>query len=1606
MDSVENHLKEARSTLLDLSMRNQLLNFRPSKRRTISVVDELPREIYDILVLKGRPMQFMPRPASLGHELKAQYTLEPAFDDVGGDDEAGLSRQESSNLWQPPPSSGGVAQRHVDRFLQTAIDSESLQKRLFYIYHEYRSVLEETGYPILYLAIGFLEWTESPDSLKKRRAPLLLVPLELDRAKVGTSFKMRWSGEDIATNISLQEALSQQRIGLPEFEMPDVKQGVDGYFESVVAAVRTMPDWQVLSDIYLGFFSFTKFTMYKDLDPGAWPEGESPADDPLIRALFDPCPESEFDVESPEGKIEGRVSPRDACHVMDADSSQVAVIEAVKRGRNLVVEGPPGTGKSQTIANTIAELLVAGKSVLFVSEKMAALEVVKSRLDKVHLGDSCLELHSRKSRKDTVLGELKSAIEAPSLSPVSLEEELEKLESLECDLDGYAEALHEPFGKLGRSPFDLFGMSESSRRHFCAVERSMSRVELQGAVGCDQTGFQLAETRLNELVAMLPLVGPLRAHPWRGCTPGIILPADEEAIGQRINEAQDRLCRLEASLHDLVEACAIMIPTAVSDIPLAIRAAWVLAESRPVDQDVLLNAQWDQSPKEAEALILDLGKFADQRSRALATFKEEALDEDIVTILKQYEVLSTKSALGRLLSRKYRRCMRVVAALYNDRPPKQRGPVIGDLRRLARLKSRRDMLRQVNEAGAVLFGSYWQADRSDPQTLCDLEAWLPSFRQLLREGAITESAVEMVGAGISRQQVGEAIREADAARQQFVAERDRLAERLGIDYVRVFGASADDVPFTEYMSRFQVWRAEMVVIQRWALFADIRQKCLQSAASPLVALIDQDMLHKDDIIPCLKGNFADALISVAFRQREPLAIFVGIIHDRKIEAFKELDTKVICRNRHRLAWQLRYSRPQVSGGASPASEAGILLRQFSLKRRHMSIRNLMSSCGGLIQRIKPCFMMSPLSIAQFLDPKNVRFDVVIFDEASQVKPADALGALLRGSQVVVMGDTRQLPPTAFFDRMLQSGEDDSEDLATYISDVGSILDLCKTSFPTKTLLWHYRSRHESLIATSNQEFYENRLLVFPSATEDSEELGLKFVHLPNAIYDRGRSQVNRIEARAVAEACVEQYLKHPDKSLGVGAFNVNQQEAILQEIELQLRLQPEMEAFFDTKRQEHFFVKNLETIQGDERDVIFLSIGFGFDADRHLTLQFGPLTHEGGERRLNVLITRAREKCVVFSNFRAADMPLDASHSVGLRALRDFLGYAENGILRAIEPPPGGDFDSPFESSVYDLLRAHGHEMRSQVGCAGFRVDLAVVDPNRPGRYMLGIECDGAKYHSSRVARDRDRLRQVVLEDRGWHIHRVWSTDWYRDRDETERTLLEAVEQAKLAEATSVAVDERSFTSALKPSGAPVLDDGIDVDQRASFSAEEATPPETISEYQVCSSLLMPRSGQLHEQPTRVLAKAVAAVVSVEGPVHSEEVVRRIRALWGLNRSGHRIQQAIEHAISAADASGSIRRVGDFLWHGSERPIVARHRSVELPPNIDMICDEEIAEAIKFVLKTQFATSPDQLTVSSCRLLGIRAAHSRATERVRMVLQSLLAVGTLRALPNGMVDFA
>lgn len=615
-------------------------------------------------------------------------------------------------------------------------------------------------------------------------------------------------------------------------------------------------------------------------------------------------------------------------------------------------------------------------------------------------------------------------------------------------------------------------------------------------------------------------------------------------------------------------------------------------------------------------------------------------------------------------------------------------------------------------------------------------------------------------------------------------------------------------------------------------------------------------------------------------------------HERVRERFRQLDQwEVQAAATQIRQYQLgRADRPSSSFAGADSSELGILQKEIAKKRKHKPLRRLFAEIPTILQRLKPCVMMSPLSVSTFLNCEDIRFDLVIFDEASQVFPWDALGAIYRGSQLIVAGDEKQLPPTNFFSRQDAESDDDEDD----IGDYESILSLCKSiGMPNKRLKWHYRSKREPLIAFSNRHFYDGELVTFPSVDDGN---GVHFEHVPEG---RWIDRKNLQEAERVVQMIIDHIRTHPDKSLGVIALNSTHQRAIEDTLYDLRRDRPDIDALFHGSdsfgtTEENLFIKNLENVQGDERDFIFLSLGYGFNNLGKFNKNFGPINKQHGERRLNVAITRARESLTFVASVRSSDMDLSGSKSEGAHLLKSYLSYAERGVdmLDLAMQEIAGETDSPFEEDVAAALIRRGLQPVSQVGCGGFRIDLALKHPDRPGQFCLAIECDGATYHSSHTARDRDRIRQSVLENLGWKIVRIWSTDWVRNSDRQVERVMQAYEEAILS--------PRQF-SLMKP---------------------ELNENEAIDDY-LEPTFVKKDSGQTHqnklsfdsidEVPDEAIHLAAAYLLTQAGAMTLDDLVRQTSRELGFLRTGQKIRSRIETRLLVDLEAGKIKRSGQKI---------------------------------------------------------------------------------------------
>ncbi len=1446
-DLVRGRLEASRKELLDLGLRNPLLNYRTPKGRGLHIVREQPVHVYDILVRQQKAMTFSPL---------------------------------------------GAKEDFFDTRLQTDEEEVKLQTRLLNTYYFAKTSIEEQGVNILYLALGMLRWNDGEED---RLAPVLLIPVTLERSSAQERFRLKYTGAEIGPNLSLQAKLRTDfNISIPDMPEPE-EFDVPTYFRKVKE--NALKEWTLEEDaIELGFFSFGKFLIYNDLDSDKWPK----LNDNLV-ALFETGFQEDIKEEDNDDRdLDQETNANELFRVVDADSSQLLAMLAVNEGGNIVIQGPPGTGKSQTITNIIANAVAQGKKVLFVAEKMAALEVVKRRLDSIQLGEACLELHSHKANKRELHAELKRTLELGKPATVQLEQEVEILSAYRNELNGYCDAANEPIAGSGLNVVQVIGF-------LLQLHAVSKKIIIENIESWDSGRFRLAEEFADRIEARLKSTGTPGELPFWGSGLMMLPPHEKESLLTQIKAAGTAKNELEVLWNKIR-----------TETGLETKVQLELAAGAPdlVGMNIA-DENWQLKANDIKDLIRHGRELDKLKKECSATFITEAWSKDILSIRTQ--IVASGNSMFNFLSGSYRQAKKDLAGMLRVPLPKTAEEQLKLVDVISEVRGLEEQLVKTSGFSSALFGNVRDWDK--------LETAAEYLAKITDRSVIDFLAGHGPGAA--------------AILSNLNSKESKYEELKNIALKRLA---------FEGEPKWAGWAEEFDTLQKVIDWNQLSAQANEAGMGFLIRAAQDWPEAAAQLKAAFQKSWYEHLSTTAFKLRPELSRFERASHEEIIDKFKRLDQLNLYYNRARVALKHWEGVPRGNAGG----QINVLRTEFNKKARHMPIRKLVEEAGKAMQAIKPVWMMSPMSIASFLPPGAIEFDLVIFDEASQVRPVDAIGAIARARQLVVVGDTKQLPPTSFFDKL----NADTEDEENVTADLQSILGMCDgQGAPNRMLKWHYRSRHESLISLSNHEFYEDKLVIFPSPGS-KQSMGLKFHHLPDAIYDRGKTRTNPKEAQAVAEAVYEHAKRSPELTLGVVAFSTSQAQAIQLAMETERRQHPETEGFFASHPNEPFFIKNLENVQGDERDVILISIGYGRTEDGKVPMSFGPLNNEGGERRLNVLITRAKMRCEVFTNITADDLKLTDASRFGIRALKSFLYFAQ--FAKLAQPEAMVTDIRPFEDEVASQLVKSGHTVRSKIGSAGFYLDLAVTDPGNPGRYLLGIECDGRAYASAKSATDRDRLRTQVLELFGWNVYRVWSTDWYRNPELELKRLLAAIKDAPVPE--------------------PEPDD-------YAFSRTEIKVDTPTTLYQTAQlNIDDPKEIQLYtfEQ----LAAWISEVVKVESPVHLEEVTRRITEASEIGRAGSRIKYTMNQAARYAEQAGMIVLKDEFLWDpGMETPTV-RDRS-KLPAaskKIGLIAPEEVYGAIRESVEGSVAITEDDLIPLVARRLGF----ARMTEELRMAMSDAI----------------
>lgn len=1548
--------------LLDLTARNRLLHL-PERSKHVPLTCPDPGALEDLLAA-GKSISIAPL---------------PEFSEGGRD--VNLYREQNRE---------DLIEKYAEEALSSnqvlaPLPAKKLESELIDLYRKANTDIAEGGANTLFLALGFLNWKKSAEDPRTYRAPLILLPVQLDRRSALSGIKMKAHEDEPRFNLTLLELLRQDfdlNIGGLDGDLPEDASGIDvpGIWNRVRIAVKEVPGFEVTTESAIGTFSFSKYLMWKDLVD----RRDELTKNPVVKHLIERgaegfVSESEFPREE---RLDELVDPVELFTPLPADSSQLAAVVASGKGKDFVLDGPPGTGKSQTIANMIVHNLSMGRRVLFVAEKMAALDVVYRRLEEKGLGEFCLEVHSHKASKTDILSQLDRAWNVRGdLSQSEWEAQTRKLKGLRDRLNQVVSclhrkhpngmSLHEAIGRVARDYDTATPRLTWNQGTEHDAETFESMRELTRRLDLNQDAYHAAPSSFS-IIAQ---------NEWSNVWQESVLAAARalpQAIAGLIT-AKERLS--DVSKLEMTTDSAVSINRFVTLVKAILR-------TYGKDFKFAFAADIGKKLTNAGRFSELLGQYQATEGQLSVRYAEEAIRNiDPGGIEAKWAEAEKKFWLLGTLARK-----KVAKELAEQGGCQERPDAPGDLPKLRELKTllaEMDDLRgsladipdfsflhtkvnELNETVEIASGLRQSLSRLglDPHEMVEMkkamEALVVDADLLLEPGGAIEMATHAC----------------EEALEGYRKNSENLAELCSI-------ANAPDLSLDQIQEACQAITTNERRLRSWCAWQRVKAEAMPLGLAPLVAGTEEGHLPKGEVEAAFLTAYSKWFAEQVIDQEPVLRDFVAAEHMDCIEEFQKIDEKVA-------QLTVDYTRT-VLAGRLPEKESvgrkdgyGILKHELQKKRRHKPLRQLATEMGESFGHLAPCMLMSPLSIAQYLPADQELFDLVIFDEASQIAPWDAVGSIARGKQVIIAGDPKQMPPTNFFQRAASDGDFDGE----VEGDLESILDEClAVGIPRHSLTWHYRSRHESLIAFSNHSYYGGNLITFPAAETRESAVTWRRVE---GVYSKTKARTNQDEAEAIVEEVVRR-LRDPEFnqrrwSLGIITLNADQQRLVEDLLDQSRRQHPEIEPHFDQSQAEPVVVKNLETVQGDERDVILLGIGYGpkEPGAQTMSMNFGPLNRDGGERRLNVAVTRARNEMVVFTSFDPSMIDLNRTSARAVRDLRHFLEFADRGPRALTEAVKGsmGGYESPFEEAVATRLQEKGWEVVPQVGVSRFRVDLGIVHPRRPGDFLVGVECDGATYHSAATARDRDKVRAAVLEGLGWKLLRVWSTDWFIDPetelsrlDEAMRNLVENEEESKEppGEEPIVSNEEKLPEVGLVAKASQI--------QNRMQQAEKA--PYREADYSGFGNSIDPESFHL-ETYEPVLKAIIGHTLELEAPIAADLLVTRVARLHGFKRSGRLIR---ERVLDLTDDVFHLREDpagGGFVW------LEAPPSDISIPyrvpvgngevRSIDQIPSEEIIAA-------HSVTTGNQSAKEVARIFGIKRLTTAVQERIESAISSMAAAG-------------
>lgn len=1407
------------------------------------------------------------------------------------------------------------------RSFKNAQKTEDILKNL---YRASRLSIEENGTNTLYLALGFLKWYENDISEKARYAPLLLLPIEIIRKSTKTGYIIRERDEDVLFNETLLEMLKQdfkvEIAGLDSLPLDEKGVDVKLVFNIVRQAIKSQKRWNVVELALIGLFSFKQFVMWNDLRN----RNEDLAKNKVVKSLMDGKMSWEYQDLLDGVHFDRDYKPIDMALPMDVDSSQLSAVCLADKGQSFILHGPPGTGKSQTITNMIANALYHEKSVLFIAEKSAALNVVRKRLEKIGLGPFCLELHSDKARKRDVLSQLDTTMELGKLQhPEEFEKKADELYELRMKLSQLMEDIHAPT-TFGQSLYEYMNRAEELTNI-----QDVSLFTYQNLVKMNDEELLHKDKIVHDYVVAAKQIDALH-HPL---TPLDIYQYSlqiKEQLVQQSSEILDIVSKLQAdeTLYSILEACeneneAQRMITLIEQYNTSSYKDPTLFQFDAMDQYGYVMKQWIALQGEIKEMEADLSKV----------FKmERSIPYD--QIEQAYHQASNSFFLFRGSNeKKVAKQLSTYAITEIDKEN-----VLDYCGRLRDHDAKQKEAAQLASQFASIYGK-WMNDEKV------LNAVLQAQKQLKEAYSLCPCREEL---------------------KNYLIQTNNNSDVFLIQLMEVIHHQKAYIAYRNKNTYFASILKLNVLIQMHAdqlrefvLYSNARSIMEQQGLQRLVEGYESGTYDLSQLNLILEKAYIMLVIEHLMSDKVNVMKFTYESMQDQLSNYRNKTKEFQQLTKEELVARLSSRIPTIMN-LSNSSEIAILKRAIKSNGRAMSIRKLFDQIPNLLRRLTPCMLMSPMSVAQYIDPKYPKFDLVIFDEASQLPTSSAVGAIARGENLVVVGDPKQMPPTSFF----QATNIDEDNLEK--EDLESILDDCLSlSMPQLYLSWHYRSEHESLIAFSNMQFYENRLMTFPSV--ENQKSMVKFVHVKGQ-YRKGKNRVNLEEAKAIVAEIKERLFdeKRCQQSIGVVTFNITQQLLI---DDLLMEAMREDKAFEERANAlyEPIFIKNLENVQGDERDVILFSICYGPDEDGKVSMNFGPINRDGGERRLNVAVSRSRKEMVVFATLLPHQIDLNRTRSRGAAELKAFLEYAMNGRVNQNQQQSIEVKDAYVEKIAADL-RTNGYQVDTFVGSSRFKVDIAIKDNEHPDQYFVGIMVDGLQSARAITTRDRCISQISVLQRLGWNVFELFILDWWEHQDAVLQRLAAFITEMKQPKQV---VNE--------------------VPKKEVFEFKKVEAPIETKTYPVYQKLNLKKcrggaeAASLLESQAYIIQQ-MEEVIAIEAPICEEMLFERINEAWDITRLGPRLKQAyarcVEKLSSKENVTMSPCTQKIFYWGNIDRSTYQEFRipNEDFRRGLDQIAYEELMNAAKEILILQFSMNVEDLKREIAKMFGWQKVTSATTD--------------------------